>query len=65
MSDWISVKDRVPEREQMVLVYGSCWNLEVYPYRLAEAMGEPPEACFDCPNVTHWMPLPKPPSEVL
>jgi hypothetical protein len=58
---WIPIDERLPKRGEMVLVFGDYWNIETYPYRLAEGMGKPPEKCFDCPGVTHWMPLPDPP----
>ena len=71
MAEWISVKDRLPESDQIVLVVASGkphknitlenaielaeydpvgWILEMWP----EWMGA---------KVTHWMPLPEPPSE--
>lgn len=55
---WISVKDRVPKNGQMVLcTNGQYFSVETYPYRLAEAMGNPPEEQFDCPT-TMWVPIP-------
>ena len=54
MSEWISVKDRLPEHGQLVLVCGDYWNIEKYPHW---------SGTFDCPGVTHWMPLPDPPKE--
>ncbi len=72
MSKWIRVKDRLPERDGYVLVIASGnprknimlknafelaeysavgWLLEMWP----DWMGA---------KVTHWMPLPKPPTEL-
>ena len=60
MSEWISVKDRLPEDGLEVLVfcdgricvmdmYGTDWWCEGYHW--------------DGDRPTHWMPLPEPPSE--
>ena len=74
MSKWISVKDRLPEEGQDVLVwyhgsYDVAYLQKVKPVKL-----QPPqfnnvemfEWCFDDfedVDVTHWMPLPAPPEE--
>lgn len=48
--EWISVKDRLPGRGKNVLIYGNClWKTE-----RGMLMSE----------ITHWMPLPKPPKEM-
>jgi len=57
--EWISVKDRLPEMGQLVVVlrnlgdgisiYGTHWNDEDLKY-------------MDWNNITHWMPLPSPPT---
>ena len=50
---WISVKDRLPEEDQMVLAYEPMWG----NVQLAKA--------YDGLNFseiyTHWQPLPQPP----
>lgn len=67
--DWISVKDRMPEKDEGVLVYGkadkccgSCVMLGEARYsheREQFSYGE-----WDCVcEATHWMPLPEPPKE--
>lgn len=101
--EWISVKDRLPENEQEVLIYcnrggfrfvcpaiyedgtmltqDSGWNwydIEEYgtyseendDYFVAKGWWEnrqfTPDDVYNCPvdcEVTHWMPLPKPPKE--
>lgn len=69
MSDWISVKDRLPRRGYSVLVYvpskpgqeadGSHVYLEM-------ARGDPRKCSgwlrFNSNDVTYWMPLPEPPT---
>jgi hypothetical protein len=66
MSEWISVKDRLPDYVQQVLVYRTeCFVCEVMEYRNGSWNiwnGE----YFDSFNsefndITHWMPLPEPP----
>lgn len=71
MSEWISVKDRLPSTDETVLaiVYGrprkniqlvaacqlGAWTEEGW------ILDEYPE--WETPSVTHWMPLPEPPEE--
>lgn len=60
--EWISVKDRLPENDVPVLVYKDKYN---------DAYANMETAYFDCgrwmgvigEHVTHWMPLPTPPTE--
>ena len=57
MSEWISVKNRLPQEEQYVLYYCVNYNkvdkTQYYYERfLAESVGT---------HITHWMPLPEPP----
>ena len=56
MGEWISVKDRLPEREQLVLAYnvGMCESKE--DMRICHGWSASKIA-------THWMPLPEPPKE--
>ena len=72
-TEWISVKDRLPEkpkpneRLKICIVSGIedgqiyVYYSEIYPY--GDLGG-----CFSVPgwsdmNVTHWMPLPEPPTQ--
>jgi hypothetical protein len=70
--NWISVKDQLPEINQYresFIVYGSpqcgnhCCHFQVMEsYFTREGVWEFGE--YDCQiEVTHWMPLPKPPQE--
>lgn len=59
--EWISVKDRLPEAEERVLVYSYEDGIN-FGYFLGYEDG----FFIDCvyPNEsTHWMPLPEPPKE--
>jgi hypothetical protein len=62
--EWISVKDRLPEKGTYVLTYD---GLDM---NLARFTGEDSKYYWDCDtygmydyDVTHWMPLPPPPKE--
>ena len=62
--EWISVKERLPERDGAALVctkqefYGTK-NITKARFRKGEWHGQGGRWT----NVTHWMPLPKPPME--
>jgi hypothetical protein len=65
MSEWISVKDRLPEFDQDVLIYRKDGLImmadfpgEFYTYR--DTDGHSIER-----DVTHWMPLPDAPSPIV
>ena len=64
MAEWISVKDRLPEPEKLVIatngsivleMYRQIFNMEMawtrYGIKLEDFYGP----------ITHWMPLPEPP----
>lgn len=74
MSEWISVEDRLPENKQVVLVWvhytdedgESCQDVDFADF-FAPSKGNQwfqPYAFLSesGPFVTHWMPLPAPPS---
>ena len=77
MSKWISVKERLPEEGQRVLVFadgrygdeGLFFDARFNPKHYG--IGEPFRETGDCGipgegfmgNVTHWMPLPPAPNE--
>ena len=64
MSDWISVKDRLPMSRFVVLSYEKPLNIISMSFYDKKS-----ESWIDCDSgyylnsVTHWMPLPKPPKE--
>ena len=63
MSEWISVEDRLPEGECLVYlaetrlgrVHSANYDAGVPTIGFGFA--------FDAPAVTHWMPLPEPPTD--
>lgn len=69
MSEWISVKDRLPEGEEDVLVHLTSKELVVGAFMTALIHDERFWVLsrggdfYACPQfgVTHWMPLPEPP----
>jgi len=72
MSEWISVKERLPEDDVSVLavVYGfpkagielrGAYQFAMYVAADGWIIGEYP--AWEDANVTHWMPLPEPPAE--
>lgn len=68
MNEWISVKDRLPEIDEFILVY--CGNSIAVCIFTLPRLGE---SCFmlcddinnlrSLFNVTHWMPLPELPKD--
>ncbi len=60
MSEWISVKDRLPEIDGIYLIIketGMGYSDKVAVCEYGFKYG------FDRVGVTHWMPLPEPPNE--
>lgn len=67
MNKWINVEDRMPEKNQDVLVYrGShIGDMMFYTY-IGNNEWEDEYGYWsrtDDEGITHWMPLPKPPTE--
>ena len=70
MSEWISVKDRLPYAIQPVLaIWVECDQVaqvlvaQIEPDTIWWAVGPFDSRRLDKGDVTHWMPLPEPPSE--
>ena len=57
VQEWISVKDRLPKPTYCVLVVGA------YSEMAIDALGTDGEWMGMVEDITHWMPLPKPPKE--
>ena len=64
-TQWISVEDRLPSNSNRVLVYGVYRRLETKIVDILRYQGKnygwEEQRIF---TVTHWMPLPSPPSEM-
>lgn len=61
MSEWISVKDRLPELFKSVLTIDS--EGEMFINWLEDEDKEEEYFAYGGESVTHWMPLPAPPEE--
>lgn len=65
MSEWISIKDRLPEKDVAVLCFYYDQYMAVMEYWYDDyktgkpTFSNPPSPPVE--RVTHWMPLPKPP----
>ena len=61
---WISTKDRLPEDGERVLIYTKYEDIIVAKYYSLRGVWRSPEDVeeeYTNNEVTHWMPLPKPP----
>lgn len=68
MAEWISVKERLPEQNQRVLVCGVRGGVQICRYWENRDYGGGLQYMFFTNKqrpitVTHWMPLPEPPKE--
>lgn len=61
-SEWISVKERLPEEGEDVLAYLGEGIFEIC-WMLKGGCWETRDAYLDADAVTHWQPLPEPPKE--
>lgn len=59
MSEWISIKDEIPIRYELVLVYCPKEVTKIRPCQFSNWAGA------EQIGITHWMPLPEPPKENL
>ncbi len=65
MSEWIKCSDRLPKNSNDVLVLNDNNKMHVSCYFFSKNMyvWEQRDDQIGLGNVTHWMPLPKPPEE--
>lgn len=56
--EWISVKDRLPENDNMVIIWGGIGFYMNANWYTLTGTSFPRKIEWE---VTHWMPLPKPP----
>ena len=64
-SNWISVKQRLPELNEKVLTldkWGHIRDRELYAF-IAGTVLFRPDGLRPGKDITHWMPLPEPPKE--
>jgi hypothetical protein len=63
---WISVKERLPELDRIVMAYRSeCIKAMITKYRTHGDISFEAwtDGNYKIEGVTHWMPLPEPPKE--
>lgn len=65
MSEWVSVKDRLPEAGKILVTDGETVTISngAWLYRSLEGKTRVPANYGAGLTVTHWMPLPEPPKE--
>jgi hypothetical protein len=63
MNEWIAMKDRKPRQGQRVIYYFDEVGMHIGKYRRTPDGGDcfSHGFCFLTNDVTHWMPVPKPP----
>ena len=69
MSEWISVKDKIPEHNQFVLgcskggnmIVARC-DLHINGQHLLDYVFMSTNLTHQITGITHWMPLPEPPT---
>lgn len=64
-SGWISVKDRLPETDDEVLMYTSWGGYYIgrYSYHEPDVWSSEEIYAYDDGEISYWMPLPEPPKE--
>jgi hypothetical protein len=65
MAEWISVKERMPKEDEVVLVFGgrSIYTAYYGENRYGGIGWHKLNSKYHNCNPTHWMPLPEPPKE--
>lgn len=64
MSEWISVKDRLPEASTWILIGGANIGSVDHGCRIGNDFYMHGEYDKKMSWATHWMPLPKPPKDL-
>lgn len=66
-NEWLSVEERLPENGQIVLFHQKDGFIYCAEYFAGNALMPPgwfiDNDCWDAKEVTHWMPLPAPPTK--
>lgn len=63
MNEWINVKDRLPERYKSCIVCSEHGNIRIGYYDRSDQWVESRYNGNLVKYITHWMPLPAPPTE--
>lgn len=65
-NNWISVNDRLPENEQIILIYSNFWieKTRICTSQFIDGRFLTYPSFQETVNVTHWQPLPNPPMEI-
>lgn len=61
--EWIKCRERMPEQAKRVLVWGIYYNAKCVMVACLQRQKWLIEGMFSDATITHWMPLPEPPSE--
>lgn len=57
MNEWISVKDRLPEKNQLILIYAP----DADQLKIRIGLFDREINTYHNLGITHWQPLPEPP----
>lgn len=61
--DWIKVEDRLPEDEHILIYDGENISIGFFDgLHFRDYMNQDDMSVYSNLNVTHWMPLPEPPT---
>ena len=63
MNEWISVKDRLPEDNEVVVIVDENGYFDVGYMAIWGGQVQWCSHLLYDPKVTHWMPIPEPPKE--
>ena len=61
-SEWVSVEERLPEKDSTILCYFKNGRIDVCKYCKVFEMEFVENAVCVTEQITHWMPLPTPPN---
>lgn len=62
MSEWIKCEEQLPQQNEEVLVFGESWGT-VVAFLNHHGNWDDGDFYADISGITHWMPLPEPPTD--